>query len=445
MWIKIKTKEGDTLDKIASQYKAKFPEAIWKYAGNKKIAQALKKGEALPKGTEVWVLDPKGKVYILETPKGKKYLDEKQYQDHLKKVHKAMDDLRRRQFHMLDLAKMRHDAQNKINSDQWFVSSICSAFNKHDEPKAGRKKAESAFKKLDGIVKGRKYKQFEDAAVASEVAILNYKHGVIAWIDGLIGTAESAVGGLEVVRDVGAFCGTVAVVTITAPASIPAAMAVGAASSAGVGLTYDVASNASLSANGMKTMSAGEIGKRMLSNGIAGAAGAAIAGNLIKLIKGPVLKIITSNAFVKNQAIRLAKGVLPTKVFEREFANVMKALAKEGTVGIEAAMKRLNPERIMIEALTKFFVRVGTGGFSKEFGASKLVHDWLLSWVKTGPSALQSKDGKSAAQSAANELTKSGAINDFFEEFVKVNMTEFKKDLNAVINSHAQKVAKQAA
>ena len=445
MWIKIKTKDGDTLQKIASQYKTKFPDAILKYAGNKKIAQALKKGEALPKGTEVWVPDPKGKIYILDTAKGKVYLDEKQYQDHLKKVHKAMDDLRRRQYHTLDLAKMRHDAQAKINSDQWFVSSICSAFNKYDEPKAARKKAESAFKKLDGIVKGRKYKQFEDAAVASEVAILNYKDGVIAWVDGLIGTAQSAVGKLEVVRDVGAFCGTVAVVTITAPASVTAAVIVGASSSAGVGLTYDLASNASLAANDMKTMSAGEIGKRMLSNGIAGAAGAAIAGNLIKLVKGPIFKIISSNAFVKNQAIRLAKGVLPDKVFAREFDNVMKALAKEGTVCMEGAMKRLNPERIMIEALTKFFVRVGTGGFSKHFGASKLIHDWLLGWIKTGPSELQSKDGKAAAQAAANALAKSGAINDFFEEFVKINMTEFKKDLNAVIQVHAQKAMKKAA
>ena len=120
--------------------------AVGTNSGNKKVADRLKKGQKLKKDEVVWVLDPKGTVYVIDTPKGKKILDEKQYQEYLKNVHKTMDRVLKTQQHKFKYAAMRHDAQAKINDDQWFVSAVVGAFSSVDEPKSQRKRAEGALK-----------------------------------------------------------------------------------------------------------------------------------------------------------------------------------------------------------------------------------------------------------------------------------------------------------
>ena len=86
MWIKHKVKDGDTLDSIAKQYKNKDSRAILDYPENKTLYKRLKEQQKLRKGDVVWVLDPKGKVYIIEKKGRKAVLNEKEYKKFQKDI-----------------------------------------------------------------------------------------------------------------------------------------------------------------------------------------------------------------------------------------------------------------------------------------------------------------------------------------------------------------------
>lgn len=442
MWISIKAQEGDTLDIIAKRYKNKDPKAILQYDGNKKIAARLKKGEKLAKGEVVWVLDPNGKVYVVKTAKGEVVLTEKEYKAFQKEVHAKMDSFLERQRLNYNYACDRHDAQIKINDDQWFVSSVVGTFSSVDEPKNGWKVAKAAYKKLEGTVKARDYKGFEKAAAACEKEIAIYTNDVHNWINGLIDTAEGTVTVLKGVKEVGKFCGVLAAVTIAAPATLGAAMLVGGASSAGVGLLYDGGENVGLAANGMKTMSASEIGKRFAANFVTGAIAAGILAKAMPLLKGPLMKLITNNAFLKAQAARLGQSLGGT-VFKKEVEIALKKIAPEamakGTV-------YLNTQRVMIEATMKFFLRGGNAALHKAIGTGKgvrYIEDAVLEWIKTAPSELMSKDGKGVGDGAAKAVIKSGAVDKIFDDVIASNMAAFKKELQSVLEEHITRELKK--
>ncbi|MEX0282630.1 MAG: hypothetical protein AB3N13_15720 [Arenibacterium sp.] len=443
MWIQHKAKEGDTLDSIAKQYKNKDPKAILQYPGNSKVAARLKKGEELSKGEVVWVLDPKGKVYIVKKNGKDVVLTEKEYKDFQKKVDAKMLAVVRRHESKYGSAADRHNAQLAINNDQWIVAGVLGIVSSVPEPEW--KPALAALKKVQAAYSKSDYKGFGAAAEKAEKVITAYENGVINWVNGLISAGEGTVTVLTHVKDAGMFCGTLAAVTIAAPATLGAAVAVGAASSAGVGLLYDGAENGSLAYNGMKTMSASEIGKRFLANAATGAAGAFIAGNLLKLIKGPLVNALMKNNVVKTQALRLATKVLPKKVFERELANVLSSIAKGGTIHVDKFMKMTNADRIALEAMVKFFTRFGNGLMMKKIGVNKKILAELESWVGTAPKELGGKDPKAAVDAATKKIASSSVADSLFDEILKENMKDFQKVLNEVITEHAKKLQKKAA
>ena len=212
MWTVYKTKAGDTLDRIVSMHRIKDPTTILTHKDNKKIAKDLKAGKELPKGTKVTIPDPKGKVYVVKTKSGVKHMSETEYNEYLKVVHKKMDEAVFKLKQRLTYATGRHDAQQKINDDQWFVAACISLVNSVPEPKS-RKKAESSFSKAEKAAKARNYKAFEKEIEPANVAIATYSNEVLSWIDGIINAGEGTVTVLEGVKTVGMVCGAVAATT----------------------------------------------------------------------------------------------------------------------------------------------------------------------------------------------------------------------------------------
>lgn len=441
MWIKHKVKDGDTLHSIARQYKNKDPRAILDYAENKTLYKRLKDNQKLRKGDIVWVLDPKGKVYIIEKKGKKAVLNEKEFKAFQKDVHAKMLEILQRQQINYNGAVARHNAQRRVNDDQWMVAMVLEAMTSADEP--DYKPAMAALKKLKAAYNKKDYAGFEGAAIKAELAVKEYENGVMAWCEGLIASGELSVAGLTVIKDAGAFCATLAVVTVAAPATLPAAIAVGATSSMGVGLMYDGYTNASLAANGMKVMSEGEIAKRMAANGVAGAAGAAIAGNVIKLLKGPVVRFISNNSFLKAQALRLSK-TLPSKVFDKELVNVIKAYQKRFgenvALTIEAGGKV--PPSIKIEVLLKFLVRSVSGSAGKMVGSSKLIYDHILAWIKTDPHALSGKQ-KGIIDAAISHLNQKGVFDRMIDDIVNDNIKMIQADLREKLEQLAEQEMKK--
>ncbi|MFA3918741.1 hypothetical protein [Ruegeria hyattellae] len=437
MWVKHKANESDTLQSVTKQYKIKDPNAVLKHPQNRKVLPLLKKGSALKKGTVVWVPDPKAKVYVVNGPKGQMVLNEKDYRTYLTNVHKTMDRALTAIRLKYDYAIGRHDTQRKINDDQWFVSSVVETFSSASEPKRTRKLATNAIKQLAQTTKGRKYGVFAKHVEAADKEITAYTNDVHKWVGGLIGTAESTVAGLKVVKEAGIFCGTVVAVTITAPASLPAAALVGGLSSAGVNLAFDGADALGRWDSGLKQRSAGEIATRTMTNALAGAAGSAIAGGIAKYAAKPLLSALASRPMISAQVVRLSQSRVVSRVLEKEAAILAKELAKKDLAAFSLGIKNF-PDKVVSQALMKFFIRFGTGGLSKLLSSSGEVELEVSKWMAKNPKKLGQKSGQVVGAAAAADLAK-GKISDIlYERLLTTKKADFTKILRVEMEAYAK-------
>uniref|UniRef100_UPI001C2C68CE hypothetical protein n=1 Tax=Ruegeria sp. HKCCD8929 TaxID=2683006 RepID=UPI001C2C68CE len=336
-----------------------------------------------------------------------------------------------------DYAIGRHDTQRQINDDQWFVSSIVEIISSDDEPKRTRTAATKAIKQLAQTTKGRKYGDFAKHVEAADKAITAYTNDVHKWIGGLIGAAESTVSGLKVVKEAGIFCGTVVAITVTAPASLPAAALVGGLSSAGVNLAFDGADALGRWDAGLKQRSPGEIAKRTLANALTGAAGSAIAGGIAKYAAKPFLNVLASRPMISAQLARLSQSRVVSRVLEKEAALLAKELAKKDLVAFSQGIKNF-PDKVVTQALMKFFIRFGTGGFSKLLKSSAEVEKEIGKWMATNPKQLGKKNGEAVGAAAAADLAK-GKISDIlYDRLLTTKKDEFTKILRAEMEAYAK-------
>ncbi len=452
MWIEHKAKDGEKFQDLLKKYKTKDPNSVLKNPKNKPVLAVLKKNGPLKKGMVIWFPDPKAKVYVIKDTKGKPVvLTEKQYREHMKNVHKTMDAVLARQQRKLDDAVYRHEAQAKINADQWFVSSIVGAFSSVKEPKALRGKATAVFNGFAGAVKGRKYAQFKKLAVASEEILTRYQNEVSKWVGGLISTAEGSVTVLKGVRDSAIFVESIAIVSVAAPASLAAGVLIGAGTNAGVNLVADGADALGRGIAGAKQRSLGELGQRLLVNSVTGAAGAAIAGVLVKTVAGPLGKALLNNKFLSDKVASLASKTVANKVFEAEAKNaatkMAQNLAKKGiSIPADSLLQflKLGPARneILVSAMGKLFTRIGTKGFMKHIGAGSAVNEFIETWIKQNPKKLQGKDKNKIAELAIKDLLKSEKADQVYEAVLKENIPGLQKELAADMEAYVEKAVK---
>ncbi|MDP5218733.1 hypothetical protein Q5Y75_16005 [Ruegeria sp. 2205SS24-7] len=443
MWIKYKAKEGDTLQSIVKQFRIKDPDTILKHPKNRKCLPLLKKkGATLTKGSEIWLPDPRAKAFLIKGPRGQTVLTEKEYQTLLSNVHKTMD----RAYSALRIrytyAIGRHDTQCKINDNQWFVSFVVNRFSSVDEPMKSRMRAGRALIQLAQTTKGRKYKKFASELETAEEVITAYTNDVHKWVGDLIGSAERTVARLKMVKEVGKFCGTVVAVTLAAPASLSAGVLVGALSNTGVSLTFDGADALGRMDAGLKQRSPGDIAKRVAANAIAGAAGGAIAGGIAKYAAKPLVNALASRPVMTTQLSRLSQSRLVSRVLDQEAKAVAKELVK---VNAEAFSKGIQnfPERVVTKAITKFFVRFGTSGFSKLLNSNGDVNREIATWMTQNPAKVGQKSGEAVGAAAATDLANGRIADILYAQVLASKEAEFRKILRAEMEAYVKAQSKR--
>jgi hypothetical protein len=445
MWIAHKAKEGDTLESIAKAYKNKDSKAILQYHRNKKVSKRLQKGEALKKGEVVWVLNPKSKVYTVSDGKCSMILEECAYKATVKEVHRVMDRVLEMQRINYDAACARHDAQIDINKDQAFIAFVAETFNSHDEPLSQWRKAKAAYKKLGSVVKGRDYKGFKKAAVDCELAVSQYANDVRLWVHGLVDVIDTTTSGMKFLRGAGEFALFALIVTAAAPASLAAGVAISAGASATTGLVFDGYENLGRMAAGVETMSYSEIGTRMMTNAITGAAGALIAGKLIQKAGPHVAKAVTQSGFLTKWAQKVGTQ-MPKSMLEAERKIAVKKLTqKYGDDKLMIILKEPVEKELQILAAQKFVLRISHGAVMKSiyshFGVSKMIYDW----IQSKPKDLQGKDEKKIGSAAAKHLLDNGAGQQILDDYMKKNMKAYRATLQSVIIADAEARLKEAA
>lgn len=433
MWMVYKTREGDTMDTIIAKQKIKDPATVLTHKDNKKIYRDLKAGKPLPKNTPVTIPDPKTKLYRVQTKTGEQVMTEKQYKDYLKVVHEKMDEVVFKLRQRLTYAQGRHDAQRKINKDQWFVAACLNALSSFDEP-TNRKQAEAAFKKVESAAKSRNYKGFEKAVEPANIAIAQYKTDTILWIDGLINAGENTVTALEGVKTVGMVCGAVAATTVIAPVGLTAGVLTGAGVGGGTQMAYDGFDSIGRAIAGTKQRSTEETLKRAAGGALAGAAGAAVVGVIMKGGSAYVVKYARSSKFLEKQVQRiLSRGPLNFKeLYAAEVKGMAKRLGVNSTDSLLAARGK-----IMDVALSKFMLRVGMGSVSKKLEGGKFMKENVVDWIAGDQKRVAGKDPDKTAKAFAKDLAASGKLDKVFDETVTENTSKFTKILRQEIKAAA--------
>ena len=433
MWIVHTTKAGETMDTIIAKFKIKDPATVLTHKANKSIYKDLKAGKELPKGTKVTIPDPKGKVYVVKTKSGTQYMNEATYKAYLKEVHAKMDEAIFKLKQKLTYAQGRHDAQNKINDDQWFVAACISLVNRVPEPKS-RKKAESAFSAAEKACKARNYKAFEKTIEPANIAIAKYSNEVLNWIEGIINAGEGTVTVLEGVKSVGMVCGAVAATTVIAPVGLAAGVLTGAGVGAGTSMTFDGFENIGRVAAGTKPRSVDDTLKRAAGSALAGAAGAAVVGVIMKYAGPHIVKFATSNKFLENQVKRIISNG-PLNLKELYAAEVKVMVQKLGINSTDALIKARGG--IMGVAVSKFLLRVTAGSLNKYLGTGKWLTGQITKWVTGDTKRVSGKDPNKTAQAFASDLTASGEMDGVFDSIVKDNQ----KKLVAILREEIKAAA----
>ncbi|KIN64716.1 hypothetical protein Z946_3608 [Sulfitobacter noctilucicola] len=425
MWTVYTTKEGDTMDTIIAKLKIKDPATVLIHKDNAKLKKDLKAGRPLPKGTKVTVPDPKAKVYVVKTRYGTEYMGEKAYKEYMKVVNAKMDEVAFKLKQQMTGATTRHDSQRKINSDQWFVAAVLDVASRIEEP-TNRKQAESALKKAQGYAKSRNHAAYDREIEALSVIIATYERDVNAWVEGLIGAGTSTIQVLEGVKTVGMVCGAVAATTVIAPVGLAAGVLTGAAVGGGTQLAYDGFDNIGRVAAGTKVRSTGENLKRAAGSALAGAAGAAVVGVIMKYAGPHIIKFATSSKFVQAQAKRVLSRapINLNKIFFKETEAVMTKLG----VTTKDAFLRAQPE-ILVTALTKFFLRSSAGALNKYIGTGGLIKKHIIDWIAGDEKRVSGSNPETTAKSFANDVVKSGKIDEVYDDLIKTNEKTFTKIL----------------
>jgi hypothetical protein len=216
-----------------------------------------------------------------------------------------------------------------------------------------------------------------------------------------------------------------------------------AAYSGAAGLALDGFEQIGRVAVGEEPISYTELGKKFLFNATTGLICGAIGAALMRCVGRPLVKLIASNKTVSKQATRLVR-FLPNRVYQAEINAVADELAKKGAgVSVEEFIKLLSHERIEIQALTKFFVDVGTTGLEIYISNRKDVKDRIDAWVKDNPDKLSGKDESAIAEAAAEELVKSNLVDQIYEDLLKQREGDFRKRLRQELLIEGERLAKQ--
>lgn len=433
MWITYTTKDGDTMDTITAKQRIKDPATVLTHKNNKKIYKDLKAGKPLPKGTKVTIPDPKGKVYVVQTKSGVKHMDEATYKDYLKVVHEKMDEAIFALKQRLTYAQGRHDAQLKINKDQWFVAACLDLVSSVPEPKS-RKKAESTFSTAEKACKARNYKGFEKSVEPANIAIAKYKTETLAWIDGLINAGEGTVDVLEGVKTVGMVCGAVAATTVIAPAGLAAGVLTGAGVGGGTTMAYDGFDSIGRAIAGSKQRSTSETLKRAAGGALAGAAGAAVVGVIMKAAGPHIVRLASNNKFLEAQVKRIlskAPGNL-NELYKAEVKGMVEKLGIKSMNGLLDARAK-----IMGVALSKFLLRVSMGFLNKKLGTGTWMKEHVVDWVTGDSKRVAGSNPDSTAKAFAKDLTKSDVLDSAFDEMVVKNKSTLTKILRQEIKAAA--------
>lgn len=452
MWIAHKLKADTPLQDIAKKFRNTDISILLQHPQNKAAARAYKARKPVPKGTVVYLLDPKVTVYIMTTPKGKVVLSEKDWKKNIAKIHKAMDFALKRFKSTHETIVYRHKLQSDVNDEFPIVSFFCSNWvgDKGDEPKAQKRASKASVDKLTKVVRGRDYKKFEQSCRDAEKKVNAYAKGVDEWVAQLTGSAENWETGLTFVRDGSFVIFGACAMTVAAPATAAATVGYGALVGGGTAFMSSSANEVGRAVAG-DDLTLEESGTKIATAVVKGAAFGAAGAGIARVISGALgaklaEKMASSQMATKLSYRLLSRSPLLPKLSQRVLEREVHALIKVSGEGTTYLAKE-TLDKMVVNVLVKLMIRSSVGGTSKtlqEVVKGKKGSKWVQAFMQKNATKIKGKmDENKLAEIMAEELIKDPIALEAFEAVVKDNIKKIETELAKEIRKELQRQAKK--
>lgn len=471
MWMKQKTSKEIPFEEFARKHKNTKFDALLDFPANKEVAKLYRAKKPLPKGTVVWLLDPKVTVYITTLPGGKKHVSSaKEYKAAVAKIHKMMDFALKTYETYLETMDFRVNEMQKAYDKHYIVSFFTSNWvgSKGDRPDKQAKASAAAVRRLRAVVTGRDYANFEAATKAAHKAAMAYRQGIDDWINQHSGSSENFEMALTVVRDGGFMTVGVLAMTVAAPATALGTAGYAAAIGGGTSVLQSSADATGRFVAGDKLTFKGTA-EKILLDGAKGAGwglvGAGLSAGLAKFVTGPLAsaaaKRFGSSGFVKAMLGRITGSKWYVQFYRRVFQKELEAFEKEavkalaaGTYGpaneVTGAFIKAAREKAF-QQFQKATLTVLTGEASKtiikvfqEVMTGPKGSTYLRYFMsKKAPNITGKVSEKQLAGIIAEDLSKDDVAQSIFEEIVSRSLDQIAEKASADIRAELRSAAKE--
>ncbi|MEW9922092.1 hypothetical protein AB2B41_21000 [Marimonas sp. MJW-29] len=450
MWVSCKLKADRTLEDIAKEYRNTDIGVLLKHPKNKIAAKSCKAKQPVPKGSVVWLLDPKAKCYPVKTPKGIEIYNEKEWKACQQQNAKSMDKTFRRVKMAHDNIAYRHDLQLEVNAEFPFVAFFSSNWvgSEGNEPTSERKASANAVAKLEKVVRARNMAVFEGAYADAKRKIEIYQRALQGWIKQLTGSAENWETGLTVVKETSFWIFGASAMTVAAPATGLAAVGYGALVGGGTKFMASTANEVGRALSGSE-VNMSHSSKKVLLDVVNGAAFGGFTAGLGRLVSRSLLDKFAAKLIDKRLVVKLGNQFLKrcswwSKLTDRVYFVAMnsakKQVAKEftGRAAKEVPiMLKGVPTRIFdhmaADVLVKFVTRLGLGGIRKAIDLAflnDLIAKKAKDWAREEGLKMKGKaTEEQIAKKMAEDLADGPMLDSIFEHIVRNNQAAIAKEI----------------
>ncbi|MEL6218929.1 MAG: hypothetical protein AAFR79_10740 [Pseudomonadota bacterium] len=434
MLIRHKVAKGETFDKILKKYGVKDGKGLWALPANKQIRAKYKSPNDVSKGDDIWVPDPKSKIYEFKYKGKTQFYSEREWEEFQAMFMKNMKDrvLKEAKIRKLNL-DIRHRDLKNIKKEFGFTTWLYETVAWNELSDAEKAKADKAIKALEAAISSGKVALVQPAVKATENALAAYAAEVNEYTEDLIGTGDTLIFATELTRD-----GSFAIAGVIAGTmAAPAVATVGAMAKAGfvvgssVAFTKSVAGEVGQALAG-KANSPKKIAWNVLRDTLTGGVSDAITGPLGSKITGALAPRLAGFFKGRPFARKLATAVVKSDI------NMVNKLTGGALKELVAKHGSKKAQEILIDSVAEILVDIPTG---KAIG---LVQDWLSGETKAlsaaASKAMKKTNGQETVEDFASKIEREMKTDALYNDVAKGWIAKQGKQLQTAMEKRASQL-----
>ena len=452
MWLKYKSKQGDTLESIAKAHKLKKPDPLLQHPKNTGVYTKIRKNKGVvPPGTLIYVPDPRVKVYRIKNPNTGlvEAVEAREYAHFMAQADSMALAILDRWQAAFGGVEARYKGLEKVHEDSPVITFLTSSWtsSKGDKPVAQHKAAKASVDALEKIYKSKKYDQMQAQEKECQRTILAFRKGYTEWESLHTNSAQRWADNLKTTETISYVVLGAAATAMAAPATPLATVLVGGGVGGGAGFTKALIKEGGRGLAGYK-MDTVESAKNIASSTLQGIALGGVFGGLGGKIGPQVLKklmpIFQKNMAARSIALKIVKQGSASRFVDKAiwkevnkmFAETAKEVGDKSLIAMTKSEIFVEINTCSIKVMARFIMCLQMGALKKKLGdlakdSASLIENW---WKTKGLNLSGRVDEGSIADGIAAEIAGSQILEKFLDEVVVANWSDFEKQLKSELD-----------